>query len=110
MKLIKLLSFCVASFISSNVIAGTYVIVDATIEAVGNTSGNKANFYVRTTGGAGPCVGQQITFPEADASNPNAHQRAYSAALMALSSGMKVKIHNYFSDSCDRASFIEVIK
>ena len=97
----------IASF---NAYSGTYVVLDAEITNIANTSSNGANFALATKGGTGPCTNQWIVFYESDASNSNAHQRAYSTALMAFATGLKVNIHNYTSSSCDHASYIEVKK
>lgn len=90
--------------------AGAYLASNATVTQVTNTGNNGQNFALQTQGGSSICEGQYITFPEADAANANAHQRAFSAALTALSTGMKVTIYNYADGTCDRASYIHLMK
>jgi hypothetical protein len=97
-------------FLKVNVSFAGWSVSDAEVIQVINTSGNLKNFTIVTTGGSGPCVGQYIQFPETDAANGAAHQRAYASALLALTTGMKVTVHNYFDDTCNRASFIQLTK
>ncbi len=89
---------------------GTYLATGATVTDVVNTSSNAQNFAIKTEGGSSICAGQWMVFPEADAANSNAHQRAYSTALTALSTGMKVTIYNYINGTCVRASYIHLMK
>ena len=63
------------------------------------------SYTVRTMSG----TSSTLVF-ENDATKAKAHQRAYAAALLALSSGVRVKGHNYFNDTCDRASYIEIVR
>ena len=108
MKRLKLLGFFL-------LLAGTahagYLVQGATITEVANTGSNQAKFTIRTTGGTGPCVGSTyIFFPASAAVDESSFSRAYAAALIALTTGMKVDILNYSSDSCDGAAFIGVKK
>lgn len=94
--------------ISGRLVANEWVATDSTVAQIANTNVNGRNFSIITLGGSGPCAGKLIIFPESDASGVEAHQRAYATALMALSMGMRVSIYNYYSSSCDRASFIAI--
>ncbi len=115
MKIFKCIVVTLSVFLSLNVVAGTYVALDSNITEVINTNGNSAAFSVKVSGGTGPCAGKAITFPAAaagDYSNGRSemHNRAYSAALTALTTGMKVDIHNYVNGDCLNAVFIRVKK
>lgn len=80
----------------------------ATIVAVNNVSSNKDQFGIQIQGGEGVCANQGILFPSWKALDEGAYQRAYSAALTALTTGMKVKVHNYESDHCHAATQIRL--
>ena len=92
------------------VVAGQYIAVDAKLISVFNTDGNTASFGVTVSGGSSTdsCTGQ-ITFP-VSASDVNIHNRAYSTALTALTTGMSVDIHNYQGTDCNNAAFIRIKK
>ena len=95
-------------FIFNSANAG-WVVRDATVIAVANTSNNENKFGVKATGGSlNLCEGHYVMFPASDAGSPEIHQRAFAAALTALTTGRKVTIHNYHDDTCVRASFIEL--
>jgi hypothetical protein len=80
-----------------------------TIVRVANTSGNQSLFVVLVAGGSGPCPnGQWIAFPTYAAGDAEVHKRAYAMALLALTTGMKVAIHNYNNDNCNEAAYIEI--
>jgi hypothetical protein len=71
--------------------------------------GNQTKFAVAVSGGTGPCTGGVwITFPASAAPDLEAHKRAYSAALVALTTAMKVTNYNYNDNNCAGASYIEV--
>jgi len=84
------------------------LVTDAVITSVGNTSGNGPSFFVIVSGGSGLCTNQFIWFPESAAGDANVFNRAYKSALLALSTGMHVKIHNYSDNTCAKASYIQV--
>lgn len=76
---------------------------------VANTGNNSSVFSVEVAGGSqNLCANGWITFPVSAASDPEIHKRAYAAALVALTTGMPVRVHNYHSNSCDAASYIEL--
>lgn len=87
-----------------------YIANSVTITNIANTASNRSEFAIRTTGGTSLCDGQWIVFPALDASDTPAHQRAYANALLALTTGLKVNIYNYYDETCSRASFIELTK
>jgi Family of unknown function (DUF5992) len=51
-----------------------------------------ASFVVLTEGGTGPCAAYWIYFYPTGACSPEIQKRSYAAALMALSTGMRVDI------------------
>jgi len=91
---------------SLNASAG-YVLWDGEITGVTNTSGNTDDFVVLVTGGSGLCsTAGQITFPRDAAGTQKLHDKAYATALMALATGLKVRVATYEPDSCIRAVHI----
>lgn len=94
--------------IVGNASAGDLV-TGGTLAKVTNTASNGLNFSVFVTGGTNNlCTGGWITFPLSAAPDVQAHQRAYAAALLAMSTGAPVRIHNYQGNSCVGASYIEI--
>jgi hypothetical protein len=88
-----------------------YLVQEAKVTRVANTSSNQAMFVVWVVGGTGTCAmtaGRWIAFPLSSAVDADVHKRAWSAALLALSSGMNVTIYNYANDDCYGASYIEI--
>jgi hypothetical protein len=86
-----------------------YLAFDAKITRVANTSSNNSSFSVLVTGGTGPCTnGGWISFPVSIAPDPDTHKRAYAAALLALTTGMSLRIHIYTNDDCHAATYIEI--
>ena len=113
MKFLKSVLFAVVIFTlySPFVFAGEYLARNAIVTHVANTSSNEKNFAIQVSGGSiGTCSGKWIVFPESAAANSAAHQRAYSTALTALTTGLKVQIHNYTNGTCSLASYIEIVK
>ncbi len=90
--------------------AGVYIVENATVKSVANTSSNQDNFSISVEGGTGPCANKTIIFPRAATSSNEIFSRAYSTALTAFASGHKVWVHNYSGDSCTNAAFIRVTK
>lgn len=93
---------------------GSTIAMNATIIDVASSIDNGASFAVLLSGGTGKCtvgvngVGPWVAFPEAKAQSPTAYRHSYALALLALSSGKKVRIHNYTDDNCYGANFISV--
>ena len=109
-NLIKSLVFSTSILMTSLANAGQ-LITASTITSVTNVGSNKDQFVIYFSGGTGVCtVNDYIVFPADAAISKEAHNRAYTLALTALTTGMKVVIHNYESAACDRASFIRVNK
>ncbi|BDU40260.1 conserved exported hypothetical protein [Vibrio nigripulchritudo MADA3029] len=106
----KLITIALFVFASSANGAGTYIVKDATITSVANTSGNGDNFTVWVEGGTGVCANKSINFPRTATSSNEIFSRAYSTALTAFASGHKVWIHDYAGASCTNAAYIRVIK
>jgi hypothetical protein len=90
--------------------AGGYIVKQATITSVTNTSNNQSVFTVKVSGGTGTCTNTGIVFQLSDAGDASVLNRAYAAALLALSTGMPVNIFNYVDTTCDHAAFIEVVR
>ncbi|MCJ8274163.1 MAG: DUF5992 family protein [Psychrosphaera sp.] len=109
-NLIKSLVFGGSMLITSLANAGE-LINSATVTSVANVASNIDQFVIYFSGGTGVCTTQDyIIFPADAAISKEAHNRAYSLVLTALTTGMKVKIHNYESNACDRATFVQVSK
>jgi Family of unknown function (DUF5992) len=102
-------SLPIALFIGSNGCSAGELVRDATVTEVANSFGGGAEFTVKAVGGTGVCAGAAwIVFPEAKAKSANTHKQAIATALLAFSSGKKVRIHNFEDDSCVGANFISI--
>ncbi|WP_299495118.1 DUF5992 family protein [uncultured Shewanella sp.] len=97
-------------FASNANATGSYIVIDGIITSISNTRSNENSFTVSVSGGVGSCKDSTIIFPLSAAGTPEVHERAYSSALTAFVSGLKVKIHNYSGDNCDTASYIRLSK
>jgi hypothetical protein len=89
------------------------LIRDATVIEVANTNSNGADFAVILQGGVGVCLSPTrtvITFPESKKQSDVSYNQAFSIALTALATGMKVRVHNFENDSCSGANFISATK
>ena len=90
--------------------AGTYVVRNAVITKIANTSSNENKFAIFVEGGTGSCVNEWVHFPESAATSKEIHERAYSAALAAMTAGIKVTLHNYHDEGCRNVSYIQLVK
>jgi len=82
---------------------------DATVVEVANTNSNGADFAVRLEGGTGICsTANVIVFPESKKQSADSYKQSFSIALAALTTGAKVRIHNFEDDSCNGANFIAI--
>lgn len=88
------------------------LVVDASILEVANTNTGDASFAVKIQGGTGVCAGSSvwIVFPEVRKASDASYNQAFAAALAALASDMKVRIHNFVDNSCGGATFISISK
>ena len=89
------------------------LIKDATIVEVSNTSSGGPDFAIILQGGTGVCASTTtalIKFPEPANQSDDSYKQAFSLALSALTTGMKVRVHNFADNSCAGASFIAVSK
>ncbi|MFT4925461.1 MAG: hypothetical protein ACI8WB_001554 [Phenylobacterium sp.] len=113
MPLKKILPMILVFFSSTVLADGQYIVLNAKVTKVVNTSGNGASFMVVTAGGTGPCttttIQNNIYFPKSAAGTDKVFDRAYSTALTALVSGSKVNIYNYVDGACDKAAAIEIM-
>jgi len=105
--------------LSGSVNAG-WLAADATIDMLASSispqynspSNSPDRFSVKVHDGSiTTCHGPWIVFEKSYFSNnPDAYQRAFSVALMAYTTGTKVKIHNLNSNSCNGATSIQIVK
>ena len=87
------------------------LIRDATVIEVSNTYYNGPDFMIILKGGTGTCLSAtrtMITFPESKKQSDESYKQSFAIALSALSTGMKVRVHNFESDSCLGANFISI--
>ena len=106
--MLKVFLLAILSTSSLNLSAGE-LIQGATIVEVANTAFGGAEFAVRLSGGTGTCAtAPYIIFPEAKASSAASNKQAIATALLAFSTGRKVRIHNFQDDSCTGANFIAI--
>ena len=85
----------------------------ATLAEVASNGSNTTNFAVLVEGGTGICAGSPtnwIYFSETKAPSIASYNQSFSIALAALSTGKKVRIHNYTDNSCAGADFISISK
>ena len=109
-KILKPLTLLLCILDSSFANAGD-LLNSATITSITNVGANQDRFVVYFTGGTGVCSDNKfIKFPMDAAVSKEAHARAFSLAMTALTTGMKVRFHNYENNSCDRASYIQISK
>ncbi|MCH2157271.1 MAG: DUF5992 family protein [Oleiphilaceae bacterium] len=111
MKKIQRTFFIICSILCTQLPAGE-LIRGAKVVEVANTTNNGPDFAVILEGGSGVCFSDRtvITFPESKKQSDASYQQAFSIAIAALSTGHKVRIHNFESDACNEASFILVSK
>jgi len=90
-------------------LAGAYLVTGGTVTQVANTSGNNPAFVVLVTGGtSNTCPATWIIFSQADAPDAATFQRAYAAAMVALTTGVSVSIYNYADATCNHASYLQL--
>lgn len=95
---------------SWNALAGD-IALDSRILKVRNTVSNTDAFEVVVDKTLINCASNVVSFPSSAAQNRETHARAYSSALTALTTNMKVRIHAYTdSHECSQASYIEISK
>ena len=89
----------------------------ATISEIASNTGNGQNFFIKVTGGTGPCTGTSptlVVFPlskaGASGNDENLHNRAFTLALTAYSVGDTIEVAGYDGEDCQTASRIKVIK
>ncbi|MCR9907026.1 DUF5992 family protein [Vibrio campbellii] len=95
---------------SLNVLAGD-IALDSKILKVRNTVSNTDAFEIVVDKTLINCASNVVSFPSSAAPNRETHARAYSSALTALTTDMKVRIHAYTDNNeCSQASYIEISK
>ncbi|MEZ8822883.1 DUF5992 family protein [Vibrio amylolyticus] len=107
----KKVCLCILICLSGLVEAGGLV-QNATVVSVENTKNlDVDSFVVNVSGGTGICANSLVFFPAAaTGSHQEIYRRAFSIALTALSTGMKVDIHSFSDDTCDNATWLKVKK
>jgi hypothetical protein len=97
--------------VSSSCFSGELVKNSTIIDIGSSSDGLTDNFYIRTSGGVGPCAGSSIVFKRTAAMSAEFFNRLYSTALMAYTTNAKkVRIYNPADDSCRAATYIQVTK
>ncbi|MEI8611064.1 DUF5992 family protein [Enterovibrio norvegicus] len=86
------------------------LVQNAVVTAIENAQNlNQDSFVVTVSGGTGVCADNLIFFPAtATGSHQDIYKRAYSSALAALTSGMKVDIHSFSDNTCSNATWIKI--
>ncbi|MHC5615709.1 MAG: DUF5992 family protein [Nostoc sp.] len=88
-----------------------YLVQNAKVVSVGNTSGNGDNFAIFVSGGTGPCTNTFIIFPPSGVTNRNIYEHGYQAALTALTNpNLTVDVFDYSGASCYNGGQILVHK
>ena len=100
--------FTVACCFSAYTCKADELMRDATVIEVANSAYGGAEFAIKLSGGTGVCAGVFIIFPEAKAKSPASYKQAIATALLAFSTGKKVRIHNFEDNSCSGANFISI--
>jgi hypothetical protein len=109
LAIVRSLAVLIMLIAASNIAYADRLVAGARIVYVGNTrSASDPSFVVRTEGGTGPCANSSwIFFYPSGASNADIQKRAYTAAMLALTTGMLVDIEAVDA-SCGGAYFISV--
>jgi hypothetical protein len=85
------------------------LVIGGRVVRLSNTGNNSTLFSIEVAGGStNLCGSSWIHFPASAAGDAEIHKRAYAAALVALTTGMPVRVYNYQSNSCDAAAYIEL--
>lgn len=87
-----------------------YLVRDAEITGVQNTSRDGDNFAVRVNGGSGPCNNRIIIFPKAGVTERDVYRRGYVMALEAMINNLRVDIFDYSGTSCENGGQLSVFK
>ncbi|KAF7763155.1 hypothetical protein PUND_b0495 [Pseudoalteromonas undina] len=104
---IRVLIFFGFLIVSTPVFCGELV-RGATVTEVASSSSNMDVFYLKLSGGTGPCANSSVIFPAIKSQSKESYNQAFSIALAAVSSGKKIRVHNYEDDSCHGANFIGI--
>lgn len=88
------------------------LVKDAEIIRIGNSSdGMSDNFFITLSEGTGPCANKNVIFPASKSPSEGFHNRLYSTAMLAYTTGSKkVRIFNPVDDSCTAATYIDISK
>jgi len=111
MKKILLVTLLISPFF----IEAGELIQGATLIEVANTNNNGPDFAIIVEGGTGTGVcssssNKAITFPEAKKQSDDSYKQSFAIALAAVTTGMKVRVHNFDDFDCGGANFISISK
>ncbi len=107
----KRISICLVALVTlSGTAHADWLVQDAKITRITNSSSNTDSFTMSTEGGTGLCSSVSIAFPADGVSSAEIHKRAFSMALAAYTTGDKVSIYSYSNQECNKAGYIELNK
>lgn len=97
------------SVIFINIASAEEIVRNAVITAMANTDANTEKFSVTYTGGTGVCAAAgTVVFDPIYFPSSKVFDRAFALATVALTTGKKVRIYNYNSSTCDKATYIRI--
>ncbi len=106
-KVIAILGFVLSS---TNVNAG-WLAQEVMIDRMTNIAGNVDKFNLSLVGTNKIC--NNVYFKESSmpgTAKKEALQRAMALAMLAFTTSRKVSVHNYVSNDCEGAAYIEIMK
>jgi len=80
----------------------------ATVLEVASSNSNRDVFWVRISGGVGPCANISVDFPANKSQSKESYNQSFSIALAAATTGKKIRVHNYEDNNCQGANFISI--
>lgn len=98
----------VAGSVSTTALHAAELVDGATVVEVTNTIDKGKAYAILVSGGNGPCANTWISFYEDRAASENSFKQGLAIALMAWSSGKKIRVHNYEGANCNGANFISI--
>ncbi|SFD42270.1 DUF5992 family protein [Pseudoalteromonas denitrificans] len=104
-----------SSLISFSLMAGQLTSGAQVVELI-NTNNDTEDFAIFLKNGSGPCAiatpegVYKIVFPKTSFANQSSESygQAFSISLAAITSGLKVRVHNFDNNNCDQANFISI--
>lgn len=108
----KVKAFMLFVALVGNIAVADTLISGGQITKIGNTPDGTDGFFVRTSGGTGPCInGVVVVFPASLAANEAIYNRAYTLAITAYTTGnQNVKISSLTTGdvNCRHANYIDL--